>query len=88
MFKNNLYVKIPTCFVASVVYGDENAPEVETLRQIRDNSLAENYLGKRFINFYYSGAGEKAAQIIKDNIPFTIPLIRKSLDLIVQKKKN
>jgi hypothetical protein len=25
------------CFVATAVYGGENAPEVETLREVRDN---------------------------------------------------
>jgi hypothetical protein len=73
----------PECFVATAVYGDTNAPQVQALREFRDNVLARSAAGKAFINFYYSGAGEKAANAIKTHLPTTIPLIRKCLDAVV-----
>jgi len=73
------------CFIATAVYGDENAPEVETLREIRDNVLMKDKLGKKFVEFYYSGAGEKTAEFIKNDAPFLIPIIKKELDYVVNK---
>lgn len=73
---------MPQCFIATAVYGNENAPELHILRDFRDNVLNKNYLGKRFVEFYYSGTGEKVAEVIKE-IPFTIPLIRKGLDYFI-----
>ena len=70
------------CFIATTVYGDENAPQVEKLRQIRDQVLMKNYAGRKFVEFYYSGAGEKTADFIEDKTPFLIPVIRKGLDII------
>lgn len=75
----------PDCFIATAVYGDQNAPQVETLRQYRDNVLKESTLGRRFISFYYSGAGKKAAELIKTKLPSAIPVIRQGLDKIVER---
>jgi len=76
------------CFIATAVYGNESAPEVETLREIRDNVLMKDKLGKKFVEFYYSGAGEKTAEFIKNDAPFLIPVIRKGLDYVVEKYKE
>ncbi|MBI4155482.1 hypothetical protein HY498_05355 [Candidatus Woesearchaeota archaeon] len=72
-----------SCFVATAVYGDSHAPQVETLREFRDHVLAQNPFGQKFIDFYYSGAGQKAAQVIQEHLPTTIPFIRKGLDFLV-----
>ncbi len=42
------------CFVATACYGDYNAPEVMVLRQFRDEKLLKTFLGKLFVEFYYS----------------------------------
>jgi len=46
------------CLIATATYGSELAPQVQTLREIRDNSLLETDSGKIFMNsfneFYYS----------------------------------
>ena len=76
---------MPSCFVATVVYGDINAPQVEALRGFRDNVLMQSELGKTFVNFYYSGAGEKTANLIKKHLPSTIPSIRKGLDALIER---
>ncbi|MFA6088997.1 MAG: CFI-box-CTERM domain-containing protein [Candidatus Woesearchaeota archaeon] len=73
------------CFIATAVYGNINAPEVNTLRQFRDEVLAKNKLGRAFINFYYGGTGKKTANFIKEHLPSSIPVIRKGLDVLVDK---
>lgn len=73
------------CFIATAVYGDKHAPEVETLRQFRDNVLMESAPGRAFVRFYYSGAGKTAADLIQEKLPGTIPAIRNGLDWLVEK---
>jgi hypothetical protein len=73
------------CFIATVVYGNKQAPQVETLRQYRDNVLMQSAPGRAFVDFYYSGAGRKAAELIKEKLPGTIPTIRKGLDWLVDR---
>lgn len=41
------------CFIATVCYGDVNAPQVEKFRQYRDTRLNKTFLGKIFIKLYY-----------------------------------
>lgn len=72
------------CFIATAVYGDINAPEVEVLREFRDNVLRESGLGRMAIDFYYSGAGERVANFITDHVPGAIPVIKKGLDYLVE----
>ncbi len=71
------------CFVATAVYGNPAAPEVNVLRQYRDNVLNHNALGRAFVSFYYSGAGKKAAEFIRTRLPAAIPPIRYCLDNLV-----
>ena len=73
------------CFVATAVYGDNNAPQVQILREFRDKVLMESNIGRSFVNFYYSGAGRKTANFIKNQLPSTIPAIRRGLDLLVER---
>jgi len=73
------------CFIATAVYGNPYAPQVNVLREYRDNVLSNHPLGRMFIKFYYSGAGERTANFIKKSAPSTIPIIRKGLDHIVEK---
>ncbi len=71
------------CFVATAVYGDGDAPEVKLLRNFKDRVLKKKRLGRSFINFYYSGAGEKTAKFIENHMSYAIPLIRRGLDKFV-----
>jgi hypothetical protein len=73
------------CFVATAVYGDINAPQVQILREFRDEVLQNSSAGRAFTNFYYSGVGKKIANFVSEDLPSTIPLIRKGLDFLVQK---
>ena len=42
------------CFVAKMIYGSCNAPEVLILRRFRDERLNKTYAGKIFIGIYYT----------------------------------
>lgn len=41
------------CYIATMVYGDYDHPQVMVLRDFRDSYLKERNWGKRFIKFYY-----------------------------------
>ena len=73
------------CFIATTVYGNPQAPQVATLRSYRDNVLKQKPFGKAIVGCYYGGTGRKTADFIKNKIPFTIPIIRKGLDFLVEK---
>jgi hypothetical protein len=41
------------CFIATAAYGTETAPELNILRDFRDQVLLKNALGSRFVEAYY-----------------------------------
>jgi len=45
--------KEKACYIATMVYGDNDAPEVMALRQFRDNVLSRYLLGRLMIRLYY-----------------------------------
>lgn len=45
--------KASACYVATMVYGDYNHPQVVALRSFRDDTLQHSALGRAFIRFYY-----------------------------------
>ena len=76
------------CFVATSAYeGNQNHPTVVKLRQYRDDILSNSSAGHKFIEFYYGGFGEKAAKVL-DAVPSLKPIVRNSLDLLVEKIVN
>ena len=42
------------CYIATAVYGSYDCPEVWTLRRLRDEVLANCFLGRLFIKIYYT----------------------------------
>lgn len=65
----NIVKKIPVtvkkkkgCYVATAVYGSYDCPEVWALRRFRDRFLEKHWLGRRFIDVYYS-VSPKAVKI-------------------------
>ena len=41
------------CYIATMVYGDYNHPQVMVLRGFRDDVLNQNPFGRAFVRFYY-----------------------------------
>lgn len=56
------------CFIATACYGNYDAPEVLILRQFRDEKLLTTFLGKVFVNFYYSFSPFFATLISKSDL--------------------
>ena len=44
------------CYVATVIYGSYDCPEVWMLRRYRDNIIAKTWSGRVFIRSYYTTA--------------------------------
>lgn len=42
------------CYIATMVYGSYNAPEVMILQKFRDEVLQRLWIGRKFINLYYN----------------------------------
>ena len=41
------------CYIATMVYGSYDSPEVLVLRRFRDQFLLKNYIGEKFVKIYY-----------------------------------
>lgn len=48
--------KASACYIATMVYGDYNHPQVMALREFRDVTLRRTALGRAFIRFYYKNS--------------------------------
>lgn len=44
------------CYVATMCYGDINAPQVQTLREFRDEILLKRLTGRIFVRLYYKSS--------------------------------
>ena len=51
--QNSSYSSNSGCYIATMVYGDYNHPQVLVLRNFRDGFLANYVLGRSFIRLYY-----------------------------------
>jgi hypothetical protein len=71
------------CYIATLVYGDYDSPEVLILRKFRDHVLARTIWGTLFIKIYYL-TSPSLVKILK-NRTFIQNRIRKILDSIVQR---
>jgi hypothetical protein len=56
------------CFIATAAYGSYLDPHVYILRNFRDHYLLTNYLGKKFVEFYYRNSPPVAKFIAKNDI--------------------
>jgi hypothetical protein len=71
------------CYIATLVYGDYDSPEVLVLRKFRDNVLAKSIAGRLFIKFYYSTSPRLVRALKNQNIIQNG--IRKVLDSLVKR---
>ena len=65
------------CFIATAAYGYYSAPQVQALRNFRDQFLMTNGPGRAFVEWYYSH-GPAAAAWLNDH-PGYKPLVRTAL---------
>ena len=79
------------CLIATATYGSELAPQVQQLRELRDNSLLQTASGTTFMNsfnyFYYSFSPqiadwERESPIFKEIVKITITPIISSLSIL------
>jgi hypothetical protein len=70
------------CFVASVVYGSKDAPEVIRLQDFRDNILRHSMFGRIFIRIYYF-IGPKTAWLLNRSGGTSRFILRKVLDQFI-----
>jgi len=71
------------CYIATAVYGDSEAWQVEELRRYRDNVLANHLMGLLFILTYYE-LSPHFVTLFKDARPLN-KMVRIFLDAIVHK---
>ena len=79
------------CLIATATYGSELAPEVQKLRELRDNSLLTTTSGSNFMNFfndvYYSFSPyiadyERENPVFKEMVKLTITPLLSSLSIM------
>jgi hypothetical protein len=56
-----------SCFIATAVYGNYNAPEVIILRQFRDNYLVKKLVTSMLVSLYYRFSPPMANYVSKHN---------------------
>ena len=80
-----------SCLIATATYGSELAPQVQMLREIRDNSLLQTESGSAFMEsfnqFYYSFSPgiadlERENPIFKEVVKLTITPLLTSLSIL------
>ena len=84
-------VRIGGCLIATATYGSELAPQVQLLREIRDNTVLQTQSGTSFMTafnqFYYSFSPaiadyERENTIFKETVKLTLTPLLASLTLL------
>ncbi|MDT8992797.1 CFI-box-CTERM domain-containing protein [Curvibacter sp. APW13] len=78
-----LHKDFTACFIATAVYQDSMAPEVQALRAFRDQSLMPHVLGRAFVKTYYT-VSPPIARFLKTRQALARP-VRRVLDALVRK---
>lgn len=74
------------CYIATMVYGDYDHPNVIELRKFRDNSLSKMILGKELIRLYYQISPIFVRKF--ENNKSLNQIIKRGLDKFVKKLKE
>jgi hypothetical protein len=72
------------CHVATDIYGNPNAWQLDVLRNFRDTALLNDRVGRAFVDFYYGPHGRRVAQFLREELPGGRPLVRAGLDVLVR----
>jgi len=79
------------CLIATAAFGSEMAPQVQLLREIRDNTILQTESGSAFMagfnQFYYSFSPaiadlERESPVFKEAVKLTITPLLSSLSLL------
>ena len=70
-------IETPLCFIATAAYGTPMAEEIQILRELRDEYLLTNSLGKGLVEFYYK-VSPPMAEFISEH-PTLKPIVRAAL---------
>lgn len=75
------------CYIATMVYGDYDHPQVMVLRNFRDNHLAKRHWGRQFIKIYYKYSPKLVKKLTGHKIINC--MIKNILDVFIEHlKKN
>jgi hypothetical protein len=74
------------CYIATLVYGDYDDPQVIVLRGFRDNVLAMSFFGRCFISFYYL-VSPSLVEVLRHQYLIQ-KITRKVLNLLVEKLRK
>jgi len=74
--------RVSACYIATAVYGDEDAPQVLRLRQFRDETLHRSVPGRWLSHLYYRFSPPLAQKL--KNARFVNRLVRRVLDRVVK----
>lgn len=83
---NSFSEALSGCYIATMVYGSYEAPEVMTLRNFRDEVLKKHFLGRLFIGFYYL-TSPRVVSLTK-NSPRINRFFKKRLDKFVDRLRS
>lgn len=72
----------PQCYVATMVYGSTESPEVLTLRRFRDQYLKPYKLGRLFIDWYYKNSPSFVARHQSNSV--LTSAIKTILDILIR----
>lgn len=70
------------CYIATMVYGDYNHPQVVALRGFRDDFLRASVLGRAFIGFYYKNSPTWVEKMQGKSV--INKMIRKALNVLIK----
>ena len=70
------------CYIATMVYGDYNHPQVVALRGFRDDFLRTSVLGRAFIGFYYKNSPKWVEKMQGKSV--INKMIRKALNVLIK----
>lgn len=84
--QNNSNSKTGGCYIATVCYGSETAPEVISLKNFRDEILSKSLFGRLFIKIYYA-LSPYIAEKMKNKNRLNNIIRSKLLDKIVKRIK-
>lgn len=78
--------KASACYIATMVYGDYNHPQVVALRGFRDNILRSSHFGCALISFYYKNSPTWVEKMQGKTVVNHV--IRKALNMLIKIYKH